>query len=165
MKLNLFTSLSIIVLFIFVFGGCATLGQGTSQKNKLVGVWQLVSAKYNGYEAPLTGRQVKTITASRYTWIYQDKDKAMSLYARKTHEDSLLVPLTLNAGAGTYKLVDSTYTETVEFSQGLDYIGRQIELTVKVEGNQFFQMGNFPIFQNGKKVGNMPLEEVFVRIE
>ena len=134
------------------------------QDVKIEGVWERVSAKVDGKTIEL-GRDIKTITKNRWTWIYQDKDEAISLLTKKTHEDSLNAYLSLSAGAGTYKLVGNTYTETIELFQNLNYIGLSIDFTVKVEGDRMFQAGKFPVFEAGKKVREVLLEEVYKRIE
>ena len=136
------------------------------QKVKIEGVWELLPAKIDGKEEPMTGRQLKIITKTRWSWIYQDKDKAMSLFAKKTHEDSLIAfAEPFGAGAGSYKLVGNTYTETIEFFRNVNYIGLSIDFTVKVEGDRMFQTGKFPVFEGGKKVREILLEEVYKRIE
>lgn len=135
------------------------------QKTTLEGVWEMTSAKHDGKEVPLIGRQLKTITKTRWIWIYQDRKEAASLFAKKTHEDSLMAYLSLGAGAGTYKLVGSTYIETPDFFQELEYIGIPIEFTVKLEGDKMFQAGKLPVFDEGKKVREVLLEEVYKRIE
>ena len=155
-------SRAIMVSLLFCAFAALTLAQ---QKTKLEGVWEMISAKSNGKDLPLVGRQLKTITKTRWTWIYQDRKQAVSLLAKKTHEDSLMAYLSLGAGAGTYKLVGSTYTETPDFFQELEYIGVPLELTVKVEGDKMFQAGKFPVFDGGKKVREVVLEEVYKRIE
>jgi len=150
------------LLVLCVFAAFST----AQQKVTLEGVWEMLSAKSDGKEEPMSGRQLKTITKTRWTWIYHDKDKAMSLFAKKTHEDSLLAFADpFGAGAGSYKLVGNTYTETIELFRNLNYIGLSIDFTVKVEGDRMFQTGKFPVFEGGKKVREILLEEVYKRIE
>lgn len=156
-------SRAIIVSLMLCAFAALTLAQ---QKTKLEGVWEMISARNDGKELPLAGRQLKTITKTRWTWIYQDRKQAESLFAKKTHEDSLMAYLHLSyAGAGTYTLVGSTYTETPEFFPELEYIGVPIEFAVKVEGDKMFQAGKLPVFEGGKKVREVLLEEVYKRIE
>ena len=144
---------------------CVFAAFSLAQQNvKIEGVWERVSAKVDG-KTPWPGRDIKTITKNRWTWIYQDKGEATSLLAKKTHEDSLNAYLSLGAGAGTYKLVGNTYTETIELFKNLNYIGLSIDFTVKVEGGRMFQAGKFPVFEAGKKVREVLLEEVYKRIE
>ncbi len=150
----------LLVLCVFVAFSSA------QQKIKIQGVWEIVSVKTDGKEEPIIGRQLKTITRTRFTWIYQDKDKAISLLAKKTHEDSLMAAAEpFGAGAGSYKLVANTYTETIELFHNPSYIGLSIDFTVKVEGDRMFQTGKFPVLENGKKVREILLEEVYKRIE
>jgi hypothetical protein len=152
---------SVTLLLLCAFAGFSL----AQQKINIQGVWEKLSTKQDGRELPPTGRQWKTITTSHWTWIYQDSKEAASLFAKKTHEDSLMAYLSLGAGAGTYTLSGNTYTETPEFFQELEYIGVPLEFTVKVEGNRMFQTGKFPVFEGGKKVRELLLEEVFKRIE
>jgi hypothetical protein len=85
---------------------------------------------------------------------------------KKTKEDPLTAYMdAFNAGSGTYKLEGNKYTETVEFFADPSYIGRSFDFTMKVEGNSLYQSGKFPVFEDGKKVREFLLEEVYERVQ
>jgi hypothetical protein len=153
---------TLVVLFLCLFVAASV----AQQKVKIVGVWEMVSAKNDGKEVFQSGRQVKTITKTRFVFIYQDKDKVLAALAKKTQQDTLdAYAGQFGAGSGTYKLIGNTYTETIDFMQNVEYVGLSIPFTVKVEGNRFYQSGKFPVMEGGKKVKEVLLEEVYKRIE
>jgi hypothetical protein len=120
----------------------------------------------DGKEAYTSGKDVKYITAKHWIWISQDKEKCVSLLAKKTQWDSLAAySEAVGAGAGTYKLVGNTYTETIEYFPDPNYIGCSVSFTMKVEGDRLYQSGKYPIIEGGKKVKDVELEEVYKRIE
>jgi hypothetical protein len=127
----------------------------------------MISQKVDGKEElTASTRQMKYITARHWIYINQDKDKIMAVLAKKIQGDPIQAYRdAFDAGAGTYKLVGNTYTETLE--QGADpaYSGMAISFTVKVEGNRFYQSGKFPVLENGKKIRDILLEEVYERVE
>jgi len=158
------TYLKAIVTFLLIilFAGCSA----PPQKNKIEGVWQALSQKVDGKEMLTTGKDVKYITANHFIWIYQDKEKCLSLLAKKTQKDSIAMFYeAFGAGAGTYKFVGNTYTETIEYFVDPDYIGLSIDFTVKVEGDSLYQSGKYPVFEGDKKVKDLQLDEVYKRIE
>jgi hypothetical protein len=145
---------------------CLIVGISTAQrKNKIEGVWQAVSMKTDGKEELLSGKDMKLITAKHFVWIYQDKDRALTLLSKKTQSDSLAAAYLFGAGAGTYKLAGNTYTETIEYSSDPNYVGLSIDFIVRVEGDRLFQSGKFPLLEGGKKVKEVQLDEVYKRIE
>jgi hypothetical protein len=152
--------LVVTLLCLFVTASIA------QQKATIEGVWQALSQKMDGKETLAAGKDVKYITAKHWVWIYQEKAKCLSLFAKKTQKDSIAAySSAFGAGAGTYKLVGNTYTETVEYFGDPNYIGLSLEFTVKVEGDRLYQSGKFPVLEGGKKVKEVQLEEVYKRIE
>ena len=69
------------------------------------------------------------------------------------------------AGSGTYTVLGATYTEKIEFFFDPAYIGRSIPFSCRTEGDRFYQSGDLPIFQDGKKVRDLRIEEVYRRVE
>jgi hypothetical protein len=137
------------------------------QKPKIEGVWRMISGKEDGKErlTPSTA-DVKYITAKHWIFIYQDKAKTTAALAKKSQGDPLKAYQdSFGAGAGTYKLVGNTYTETIEQFVWPEYIGLSLDYTIRVEGNRLYQSGKFPYFENGKKVKEVLLEEVYERLE
>jgi hypothetical protein len=136
------------------------------QKVKIEGVWQSLSQKMDGKEVLTSGKDVKYITAKHWIWIYLDKEKLVSLLAKKTQRDSISAYYdAFGAGAGTYTLVGNTYTETVEYNPEPNYIGLSLPFTVKVVGDRLYQSGKLPVFEAGKKVKDVQWDEVYKRIE
>jgi hypothetical protein len=153
---------TLVILLLFVVVACST----AQQKVKITGVWQSLSQKMDGKEVLTSGKNVKYITAKHWIWIFQDKEKCLSLLARKTQKDSLTAYYeTFGAGSGTYKLVGNTYTETIEYFADPNYIGLSLDFTVKIEGDRLYQSGKLPWFEGGKRVKDVQWDEVFKRIE
>jgi len=154
------TTLVIILLCLFVAASVA------QQKVNIEGVWQALSQKMDGKETLTAGKDVKYITAKHWIWVYQDKGKCLSLLAKKTQRDSIAAYYdAFGAGAGTYKLVGNTYTETIEYFSDPSYVGLSFPFTVKVVGDRLYQSGKLPIFEGGKKVKDVQWDEVYKRIE
>ena len=127
---------------------------------RLVGVWELVSGKADGQPYPTTLHQLKFITRNRWVWIAKDDSSAKEL---RTTADSLQMFRTTGAGSGTYTVQGTTYTEKIEFFSDPAYIGQSIPFSCRTEGDRFYQTGNLPILQGGKKIGDLKLEEVPAR--
>ena len=153
---------TLVVLLLCAFVACSI----AQQKVNIEGVWQALSQKMDGKETLTAGKDVKYITAKHWIWVYQDKGKCLSLLAKKTQRDSIAAYYdAFGAGAGTYKLVGNTYTETIEYFSDPSYVGLSISFTVKVEGDKLYQSGKYPVLEGGKKVKDVQLEEVYKRIE
>jgi len=136
------------------------------QKKPIEGVWRMISGKEDGKDRLTSGTDIKYITAKHWIWIYQDKAKTISALSKKNEGDPLKAFTdAFGAGSGSYSLKGNTYTETVEHFVDPSYIGLSVSFTVKVEGNRLYQSGKFPIFENGKKVREVLLEEVYERVE
>ena len=45
------------------------------------------------------------------------------------------------------------------------YIGKAVPFSCRTEGDRFYQSGNLPIFEGGKKIRDSKLEEVWKRVE
>jgi hypothetical protein len=114
----------------------------------------------------MSGTDMKYITAKHFIWIYQDKSKTISALSKKNQGDPLKAFTdSFNAGSGSYSLKGNTYTETIEHFGDPSYIGLSVVFTVKVEGSKLYQSGKYPILENGKKVRDILLEEVYERVE
>jgi len=153
---------TLVVLLLCAFVACSI----AQQKVNIEGVWQALSQKMDGKETLTAGKDVKYITAKHWIWVYQDKGKCLSLLAKKTQRDSIAAYYdAFGAGAGTYKLVGNTYTETIEYFSDPSYVGLSFPFTVKVVGDRLYQSGKLPIFEGGKKVKDVQWDEVYKRIE
>ena len=129
---------------------------------RLEGVWQLVSGKANGQAYPASTRSIKIITKGHFAVLSEETRGVKEL---KTAADSLQAFRTMGAGGGTYRLQGTTYTETLDYFADPAYAGRSVSFTCRTEGDRFFQTGSFPVFENGTKVRDIKLEEVWRRIE
>ena len=129
---------------------------------RLEGVWQLVSGKADGQAYPASTRSIKIITKGHFAVL---SEEARGVQELKTANDSLQAFRTMGAGGGTYKLQGTTYTETLDYFADPAYAGRSVSFTCRTEGDRFFQTGSFPVFENGKKVRDIKLDEVWRRIE
>ena len=129
---------------------------------RLVGVWELVSGKADGQPYPTTLHQLKFITRNRWVWIAKDDSSAKEL---RTTADSLQMFRATGAGSGTYTVQGTTYTEKIEFFSDPAYIGQAVPFSCRTEGDRFYQTGNLPILQGGRKIRDVKLEEVYRRVE
>jgi len=129
---------------------------------RLVGVWELVSGKADGQPYPTTLHRLKFITRNRWVWIARDDSSAKEL---RTTADSLQMFRTTGAGSGTYTVQGTTYTEKIEFFSDPAYIGQAVPFSCRTEGDRFYQTGNLPILQGGRKIRDVKLEEVYRRVE
>lgn len=134
------------------------------QALKLRGAWELVSQKEDGKDHPIAGRQIKLLTRTHYVWVRQDKKLLEELLAKATEHDSISAYQDA-FGAGTYKVVGNTYTETTEFFYAPQYIGTSLEFTFKLEGDLWYTSGHYSHFEGGKKIDEVVLEQVFKRID
>jgi hypothetical protein len=93
--------------------------------------------------------------------------------AERVHQEcceSLMCPPTHSAyqdafGAGTYKFVGNTYTETTEFFYAPQYIGTSLEFEFKLDGDLWYTSGHLQHYEGGKKIDDVLLEQVFKRID
>lgn len=134
------------------------------QPVKLQGAWELVSQKEDGKDHSISGRQIKLLTGSHYAWVRQDKTLLEGLLAKTTQRDSISAYQDA-FGAGTYKVVGNTYTETTEFFYAPQYIGTSLEFNFKLDGDLWYTSGHYSHFEGGKKINEVLLEQVFKRIE
>jgi hypothetical protein len=155
------------LLSIVLAAGLLATPALAQQKNKIEGVWHMLSQKVDGKEMLTpSATQIKYITAKHWVFISQDKGKTIAALAKKSQGDPIQAYQdAFNAGAGTYKLAGNTYTETIEQFPDPVYIGMSVSWTVKVEGNKFYQSGKYPVLENGKKTKDVLLEEVYERLE
>ncbi len=136
--------------------------KATAKPCDVRGVWELVSGTWDGQPMPAGLHQRKIITRSHIAWVREDDNVPKEV---KTAADSLALALGRVGATGTYTVHGSTYTETIESFPDPGYQGMSVPFTCRVEGDRFYQSGNLPILENGKKVRDMKLEEVYRRVE
>ena len=86
------------------------------------------------------------------------------LLAKKTQRDSISAYQDA-FGAGTYKVVGNTYTETTEFFYAPQYIGTSLAFKFKFDGGLWYTSGHYSHFEGGKRINEVLLEQVFKRID
>ena len=129
---------------------------------KPMGVWELVSGKTDTTPYPATLHARKVITRTTFTFISRD-DAAKKNPV--TAADSVAFLLSLAGGGGTYTLRGTTYTEKPDFYPDPAYLGMEFAFTCRTEGDRLYQSGSVPVLENGKKVRDLKLEEVWRRVE
>ena len=112
-------------------------------RDRLVGTWKMVSAKYGGQEVtfPEGSTHMKHITPTHFMWATFDGDGTVS-----------------RSCGGTYTLHDDAYVEHVEFGFSSDFDllkGKSQSFTCKLEGNKWHH--------NGKLSNGLTIEEVWER--
>ena len=125
------------------------------------GVWQLESATADG-EAQEVGdwRQMKVISGSHFTWVGQEPGPE----ALVTAADSLAALRATGFGGGRYEVTSDTYTEHLEYFSNSEYVGRSITFSCRVEGDTWYQEGEYPLLTGGQETGSAQLAEVWRRI-
>jgi hypothetical protein len=131
------------------------------QPCQLVGVWDRVSSKVDGVPDPAGTHFRKIITRNHFMWVMRLDHGLKDL---KTAADSLRAFASRAGSTGTYTVQGNTYTERLESFPEPVYEGLSLPFTCRVEGDTFYQSGNFPIIRDGKKVRDVKLEEVYRRI-
>jgi hypothetical protein len=124
-------------------------------------VWALDSVITDGKVESQVGRkQMKVITATHYAWMSQEGG-AMPL---ATPADSLAAYRTRGSGAGTYRVTDSTYIETLDLFYDPRQIGREVEITCRVDGNRWDHSFDWSVVENGKPK-TVHTQEIWRRVE
>lgn len=131
------------------------------QPCQLVGVWDRVSSKVDGESDPAGTHFRKIITRTHFAWVMRVDNGLKDL---KTAADSLRAFASRAGSTGTYTVQGNTYTEKIESFPEPVYEGLSLPFTCRVEGDTFYQSGNFPIMRDGKKVREVKLEEVYRRV-
>jgi len=129
---------------------------------KLEGVWQLVSGSIDGKPYPSGVHSLKIITKGHFAVLSREPGVPKEM---KSAADSLAAFRLMGFAGGTYTLQGTTYTETLDFFSDPAYVGKAVPFTCRTQGDRFYQSGNFPTLEGGKKVGDSKLEEVWRRVE
>jgi hypothetical protein len=129
---------------------------------KLEGVWQFVSGTADGNPYTAGNRGIKIITKGHFAVLEREPGLPQEM---KTRADSLAAFTKTISGGGTYTVQGTTYTEKLDYFSDPAYLGKSIPFTCRTEGDRFYQSGNFPILEGGKKARDVKLDEVWKRIE
>lgn len=100
---------------------------GSQLSKDLIGTWVLVGSPGNVGPIPSSGRGFKFITASH--WLVTQADEKTGV-------------VVIHHG-GTYTLKGNRYTETVQYADpsSVNFIGREFNFTIKVEGDTLTSTG------------------------
>ncbi|MGC1273225.1 MAG: hypothetical protein WBC44_05920 [Planctomycetaceae bacterium] len=114
-------------------------------RQKLVGTWKLVSAKYGGaeFQFPEGTTMVKHVTPTHFMWATYGEDGTVS-----------------RAAGGSYTLEGDAYKESIKYGMGDDFNviqGQTHAFTCKIEGNTWKH--------NGELAGGLTIEEDWKRVE
>jgi len=126
-----FKSIGILLFALTIFYSCDTKQAAVPIK----GTWQLFSATLidkgdtTTTDYTIDKKFIKIINDSHFSFISHDLNKG---------KDSLA---TFSAGAGTYKLVDSSYTEHLEFCSSREWENNDFHFTVSIRNDTLIQTG------------------------
>ncbi len=126
-----FKSIAVIILSLTIFSSCETKQQSVPLK----GTWQLFSATLiekgdtTITDYTIDKKFIKIINDSHFSFISHDLNKG---------KDSLA---NFSAGAGTYKLVDSSYSEHLEFCSAREWENNDFHFTVSIRNDTLIQTG------------------------
>ena len=134
---------------------------GNASRCNVQGVWSLDSLIVDGrVESQPSRKQMKIISATHYAWMRQ-QGGTMPLV---TTADSLAAYRTRGAGAGTYRVTDSSYIEHLDLFSAPREIGRELEITCRVAGNRWDHSFDWPLVENGKP-RTLHVQEIWRRVE
>jgi hypothetical protein len=128
----------------------------------LQGAWQLVSAKYDNQAAASTHASMKVFTKTRFAVVGLDTASSGPL---ATDADRLKFFSNLIAIGGSYAISAGAWTEKIEYASDPAYAGMSLTFQCVQEGDRLIQKGTLPVFADGKKTGDISLEEVWRRVD
>ncbi len=122
---------TLLLLIIFVCFSC----QEKTRQLPLAGTWELVSATamendsvYSTFDS--SRQMIKILNETHFAFLN---------HALNGQEDS--TASTFSAGGGTYTLLDSTYTEHLDYFADPAWENHTFEFTVKIENDTLTQKG------------------------
>lgn len=138
-------------------------------KNKIQGVWQLISTKGNftDGEYEITGKEwqmIKAITEKHFVFVEQDRYRPRFIRGG-TDKELLTAAKTFFGGAGTYTFNGNTYTEYIDIFFNPNYIRQKITYQCQFKDDIMMQTGLFPFKSVGLAQDDVELFEVWRRIE
>jgi hypothetical protein len=136
-----------VVALSYWFGSLSSVQAQTAEAktdNKLLGTWNMVSAKYAGQEFkfPEGTTTLKHVTPSQFIWVGHDENGKIT-----------------RAAGGSYTIKGDTYEEVPQYglSDDFDIIkGKPQVFKWKIEGNKWLH--------NGKLSNGLTIEEVWERV-
>jgi hypothetical protein len=128
----------------------------------LRGAWELVSSTLNTVPGPSTVTSRKIFSKTRFAVIANDIRYSGPLLG--PHE-VLSFYNSLVAVGGTYDVTGTTWTEKIDSGTAGEYLGLSLTFSCQQAGDRLIQKGTLPIFSGGKKVSDLPLEELWRRLD
>lgn len=124
-------TLPILLIAIFSASSCTQ----TQPQSPLLGTWELVSATATEKDSTFSTfnpaqKMIKIINPTHFAFLN---------HARTPGKDSSAVPFT--AGGGEYTLVDSVYTEHLEYFVDKAWENHTFQFVVQLEGDTLVQKG------------------------
>jgi len=147
-------SIALLVFVLTIFFSCETKHPSVSRQ--LAGTWQLFSATLiekgdtTSTDYTIDKKFIKIINDSHFSFISHDLNKG---------KDSLA---NFSAGAGTYKLVDSSYIEHLEFCSAREWENNDFHFTVSIRNDTLIQTGIEKVVSAG--VDRLNIEK-YVRVK
>jgi len=147
-------SIALLVFVLTIFFSCET--KHPSVPRQLAGTWQLFSATLiekgdtTTTDYTIDKKFIKIINDSHFSFISHDLNKG---------KDSLS---NFSAGAGTYKLVDSSYSEHLEFCSAREWENNDFHFTVSIRNDTLIQTGIEKVVSAG--VDRLNIEK-YVRVK
>lgn len=151
-------SLPCIILLVC---SCSPGMDSAKQDSPLAGTWELVWSRIDDEESSLYSRNVKVITSHYFMWMDQNKDLRVDTI--RTKLGNLITHYGMGFGKYTYN--DGVYTELIENFGDPVYNGMTIPFQVELKGDTLYQVGTFPVFRAGEKIGDIKLEEKRIRLD
>jgi hypothetical protein len=119
------------------------------------GLWQIESLTIDGEARELgDGKMIKLVTASHFAW--QDVPEVA---------DTLGAFPDSRYGGGTYRVTETTYTESLDYFVDPEFVGQDLTFSCRVEGELWYHDREYPILEDGQPTGSMQVAEVWRRIE
>jgi hypothetical protein len=122
-----------LLLTVFLFTSCNT-GNKQNQAS-IIGTWELISATSTEKDSTFSTfnpklRMIKIINATHFAFFSHDlnqgKDSTTAAYS---------------AGGGVYTLVDSNYTEHLEYFNSREWENHKFDFTVNISNDTLTQKG------------------------
>lgn len=145
-----------VLFLIFSCSEKAELSTSDSKPNPMLGTWRLLTGttveKGDSTVTDYTKTKsfIKIINETHFVFLLHDLNKG---------QDSSAV---FAAGGGTYLLVDSSYTEHLEYCSDRAWEGHEFPFTVKINGDTLVQRGVEKVEKEGIERLNI---ERYIRVK
>lgn len=125
------SSIVVALTVLAAFSGCTK----KEAQLPIIGTWELVSAttiekdtSFSTFDP--THKMIKIINPTHFAFLNHSLNRAKDSSATA-----------FNAGGGSYTLVDSTYTEHLDYFTDKEWEGHKFEFVVKFSGDTLIQKG------------------------